>query len=143
MSKLNGITTEELRAHLQQVEGRTAALRLVVGINYKHGVTPAELAEWYGVTRVTIHNWLKRLERLADESCETVLYDDSRPGRPSKLTDEQRDQLASTLERPPSDLGIDATEWTPETVQTLIVNEFDVTYTPRHVHSLMKELSDR
>lgn len=143
MSTLDGITANELRGYLQQVEGGTATLRLVVGINYKHGVAPAELAKWYGVTRVTIHNWLNRLERLADESCETVLYDDPRPGRPPKLTAEQREQLASALQQSPSNKGIDATEWTPETVRTLIANEFGVTYTARHVRSLLKEMQDR
>ena len=62
---------------------------MVVGINYNEGVSQTDLAEWYGVSRTTIHNWLNRLERLESEPFEEVIYDANRPGRPSKLTAEE------------------------------------------------------
>lgn len=137
MERLEGLTSEDLRECLDQVDGKTATLRIVVGINYKNNVTQSELADWYGVTRTTIHNWLDRLERLEDEPLEDVIYDDQRPGRPPKLERQDREHLESILQTPPRDWDIDMRAWTPPLVQRLVVELFDVEYTLRHVRTMM------
>lgn len=137
MDRLEGVTISELRDHLERVEGKTATLRIVVGINYKHDIPQSELAEWYDVTRTTIHNWLDRLERLEDEPLEDVIYDDPRTGRPPKLSADQREWLESILQEPPDEWDIDAEAWSPPLVRTLIAERFDVDYTLRHVRTLM------
>lgn len=140
MQRLEGVTTRELREYLDRVEGKTATLRLVVGINYKNDIPQSELAEWYGVTRTTIHNWLDRLERLEDEPLEDVIYDEERPGRPPKLDPAERELLESILQEPPQKWEIDARIWTPSLVQTLLAELFDVAYTRRHVRTMMNRV---
>ena len=133
------MSTDELREHLDEVEQKRPTLRLVVGINYKEGVSQAELAEWYGVSRTTIHNWLNRLERLDTEPFEEVIYDADRPGRPSKLTEDEWEQLLSILEEPPTEAGVDAPQWSPRLVQLFLDDEFDVTYSRRHIRELLHQ----
>lgn len=141
MSRLEQVTADELREHLDVVEEKRATLRLIVGINYKEGVTQSELANWYGISRTTVHNWLNRLERLENEPVEDVIYDAQRPGRPSKLSPDQWDDFVSILEESPHEVGIGEAEWTPELVQTLIEEKYDVEYSRRHVRELMNQAS--
>lgn len=141
MSYLESISGDDLRRALRDVEGRTPTLRVVVGINYKRGVSPTTLADWYDVSRTTIYHWLERLERLTDESAADPLHDADRPGRPSKLSPEQRTQLVEVLAGGPSVAGYDANDWTPTLARRYIREAFDVEYTTRHVRDLLDELS--
>ncbi|GAB7011506.1 hypothetical protein JCM31271_34490 [Halorubrum trueperi] len=139
MARLEAVSTDKLREYLDEVEQKRPTLRVVVGINYKEGVSQSDLADWYGVSRTTIHNWLNRLERLDTESFEDVIYDADRPGRPSKLTDDGWEQLLSTLDEPPEEVGIDAPHWSPRLVQLFLQEEFDVEYSRRHIRELLHQ----
>lgn len=141
MNYLESVTTDDLRRLLDDVDGKKPALRVVVGINYKAGVSPTDIARWYGLSRTTVYNWLARLESLADESDPTVLVDARRPGRPPKLTESQRSTLLTALSAPPRRVGLDAGEWTPEVLQAHIASEFGVEFTVRHARNLLDELS--
>ena len=140
MGRLEHVSAAELRELLATVEGRRATLRLVVGINYKQGVPQSTLADWYGVSRTTIHHWLNRLERLETEPFEDVIYDAERSGRPAKLTDAEWEEFASTLSAPPTEAGINAPDWSPHLVQRLLKEQFGVAYSRRHVRTMLKTL---
>lgn len=133
------VSVEYLRQCLTEVEGKTAAKRIMVGINHKEGVPQTELADWYNVSRTTIHNWLDRLERLSEEPLEEVVYDDERPGRPSKLDSSQQKQLAEVLKKPPKEAGYKAPEWTPKLAQAYIEEMFHVEYTLSYVREILHE----
>ncbi|WP_424004743.1 helix-turn-helix domain-containing protein [Haloarcula salina] len=135
------VSVEELRSYLREVEGKTATQRITVGINHKEGVSQTELADWYDVSRTTIHNWLNRLERLEDEPPEAVIYDEKRPGRPPKLDDCQQRQLTEVLTESPREVGFDAEEWHPKLARVYIEETFDVEYTVSYVRELMHEAS--
>ena len=139
MARLEAVSADELRAYLDEVEQKRPTLRLVVGINYKEGVSQSDLAEWYGVSRTTIHNWLNRLERLETEPFDEVIYDADRPGRPSKLSENEWEQLLSILDESPDEVGIDAPHWSPRRVQVFLEDEFDVTYSRRHIRELLHQ----
>jgi transposase len=137
MARLEEVSADELRGHVDEVTEKRPTLRLVVGINYKEGVSQSALADWYAISRTTVHNWLSRLERLADEPFEDVIFDAERPGRPAKISPEQWDELVSILEESPDEVGIDAPHWSPKLVQILIHEKFDVGYSRRHVRELL------
>lgn len=137
---LEGVTLEELRRTLAEVEGKRATQRVMAGISYKDGVPQTTIAERHDVSRNTVRNWLERLERLEDEPVEEVLHDAPRPGRPPKLTDDQREQLCETLSRPPREAGVDATAWTPSVAQRYIADAYDVEYHVRHVRRILDDL---
>lgn len=139
MAHLEGVTGDDLRQYLAEVEGKRATQRVMVGLNYKSGLTQRRLAEMYGVREKTIYNWLCRLDRLADEPVEEVVYDADRSGRPSKLTDTEHERLEEALLQPPTEVGYDAPAWTPALAQRYIAETFDVDYCPRQVRTLMTE----
>ena len=45
MGRLEAVFADELREYLDEVEQKRPTLRLVVGINYKEGVSQSDLAE--------------------------------------------------------------------------------------------------
>jgi transposase len=139
MAHLEEIAADDLRQILAEVEGKQATQRVMVGLNYKNGQTQAELAEIYGVTEKTIYNWLCRLDRLADEPVEEVVYDDDRSGRPPKLTDAEHERLEEVLLQSPTEVDYNAPAWTPALAQRYIAETFDVDYCIRQVRNLMTE----
>lgn len=136
MGHLEGISVEDLHEALEEVEGKRPTQRLLAAIAYKNGVTQTELAEWHGVRRRTIYNWLRRLER---EPIVSAVRDDRRPGRPRKLSDEQRALLGRTLHDSPGEAGYDAAEWTPRLVRRYVAETFDVDYSTPSCRRLLRE----
>lgn len=137
MEHLDAIPLEELQEALDTVEGKKPAVRLLAAIAYKHGVTQTELAEWYGVQRRTIYNWLVRLD--TDEPLERAVTDDDRPGRSRKLTQEQQESFEETVRDSPGEVGIDAPAWTPALAQQYLQDEYGVDYSLPSCRRLLRE----
>ena len=131
MFRLDHVSADEHREYLD--EEKRPKFRLVVGINCKEGVSHSDLAEWYGVSRNTIHDWLNRLERLESEPFEEVIYDTDRPERPSKPPENEWNELVAILDDPPSEVGIGAPQWSPLLVRLLLEERFDVRYSRRNI----------
>jgi hypothetical protein len=62
MDHLDDVSVEALQVALDEVSGKTPTKRLLAAIAYKHDVPQTELADWYGVERRPIYNWLARLD---------------------------------------------------------------------------------
>ena len=140
MGTLDGVGLDDLHAALEVVEGRKETLRVAVGIAYLHGVSATELAEWHGVSRATVYDWLARLERLTEEPPVEALEDADRPGRPPKLSSTKRDALSATLGDRPTEAGYEATAWTPALVERHVRSTYGVEYSRRHVRDLLYDL---
>jgi transposase len=136
MDTIERASARDLRKALEEVEGKKPALRLVAAIAHKDGVSQTTLARWFGVERKTVYHWLRRLD--PDDIAASVT-DDDRPGRPTKLSVQQRSTLYETLEAPPSRAGIDGESWTPELVRDHIRAVYDVSYSLPSCRRLMKE----
>lgn len=133
-AKIRDTSLEELREYLAEEEDGKAVKRLVTAIAYKHGQSPAELEKMYDISRQNIYEWLDRIE---DRGLPDALYDEPKPGRPSKLTEDQIEQFADTLQKPPGDAGYDIDVWDPKRARHLLNEQFGVEYTRRHVRRLM------
>jgi len=131
MDKLDDIPASTLRGRLDEVESAKAAQRLMVALAYMDGVSVATMSERYGIPASTLYYWLDRFD---ERSLDDAIEDQKRPGRPSKLGDDERARFEATLQQPPSDVGYEADEWTPELVQQYLEREFDVTYSVGHIH---------
>nr|WP_083252634.1 helix-turn-helix domain-containing protein [Haladaptatus sp. W1] len=136
MNNLDEISIEELQKALDKVEGKKATQRLTAAIAYKNGISQTELAEWYGVQRRTIYNWLQRFD---SESLEQAASDDHRSGRPRKLDIDQRNKLQETLQSSPKNAGYDEAAWTPVLVRQYIKDTFSVDYSVPSCRRLMRE----
>lgn len=136
MAHLEGVSRAELKDALAHVDAAKSATRLIAAIAYKSGVPQTDLADWFGVERKTIYNWLTRLE---EEDLADAAADDQRPGRTPKLSPSQYAEFRDRLTDPPESSGCEATAWTPALVQRMLQEEFDVEYSIPSCRRLMKE----
>ena len=62
-------------------------------------------------------------------------------GRPSRLTDSQKQQLSEMLLKPPQEHGLDKYLWTQQLIADLILREFGISYHHDHIGVILKELN--
>jgi transposase len=129
MNKLEQLGREQLRAALDDAATAKAAKRLMVALAYKDGVHVETLSDRYGIPQSTIYYWLDRFET---QPIGDAVEDETRPGRPPKLSDEQRAEVESWLTSPPES-DDEPTEWTGARLQQRISEEFGVEYSVAHV----------
>lgn len=141
MTHLDGISSADLRAALDEIDGSRPSRRLIAAIAYKHGVAQTELAEWFGVERKTVYNWLSRLEERPD-ALEDAARDAPRSGRPSKLSDDQRAQLADLLGNTPESAGYEGSEWDSSLLRRHVRDEYGVEYTAASCLRLLEDLGE-
>jgi transposase len=138
MAKLDGVSTDALRDALDDVADAKAAMRLMIALAYKDGVGVDTLCARYGVPESTLYYWLDRFESAPIREAAT---DDPRPGRPSKLTADQRRAVATWLQSSPRAYGYDADEWTPAVLRDRIRGRFGTDYSLGHLRRLRDELT--
>lgn len=140
-SKISDTETEELRDQLrEQPESGTAVMRLVAAREYKAGLTPEEIEDKYGWPEGTVYNWLGYIE---ERGIDAALSDKERSGRPSRLTDQQWEQIAAVLEESPQEVEYTSQIWSPELIQDYIKTRFEVVYSLRHIRRVMRRMGLR
>lgn len=137
MTRLEEVPLTKLRTELETFDHRRPILRLLAAILYKQGPSVPTIAEWFDVRPATVYAWFDRLETA--DSIDEAIHDAHRPGRPAKLSADEKETLFELLERPPEAAGYDAETWTPVAVSDLIRNRFDIEYSVRHVRRLLDE----
>lgn len=137
MGKLDEIAIDELRDRFATADDPKAVRRLAVALAYADGESVDALSRRYGLARSTIYHWLDRFET---RSLEDALEDDPRPGRPGKLTSEQRRELALVLAETPADHGYEGEEWTGALVRRHVASTYGIEYSARHARRLLREL---
>lgn len=141
MVNLDNVSSEDLRDVLAEVEGKKPTQRLMAAINYleEDDATMEEIAQRYGYTSGWLSRWLTRLERLDSEPFEAVVYDKERSGRPSALTEQEKQQFIEVLQQPPEEAEFDAPAWSVPLARNYLKETFDVEYSDRHVRRLLRE----
>ena len=135
--KIPDVTIEELQEKLRAIDDDGKAVkRLFTAIAYKQGASPAEIEERYGISRKNIYLWLDRIE---EQGLDEALYDEPKPGRQPKLSEEQRAELEEILHESPEEAGYDVQAWSPKFVQHWIKIQYDIEYTRRHIRRLMDD----
>ena len=134
MRRLTMLSLDELIENLDQVTNKKPTQRLMIAILYKRGHSVPTIAEWYDMRENTIYDWFDRLE---NEPIKQAIYDRTKPGRPPKLTEDERQQLKSALEESPSRAGCDASSWSPPLVQRYIKDNYGVEYSLRYTRTIM------
>jgi len=139
VAHLDDVSVDDLREVLAEIDGSRASTRLIAAIAYRHGVSQTELAGWFDVERKTIYNWLRRFDERPDDLV-AAARDDPRPGRPPKLSDAQRTELASLLQGPPAAAGYDVAQWDVSLLQRHVRGAYGVDYSPATCRRLLAEL---
>jgi transposase len=92
---------------LAEVNDANATKRIMVAITYKQidDLMQTDAAALYGFSSIWASEWFTRLERLADEPFEEVVYNKPREGRPTELSEEEHEQFVEALHESPEEVG--------------------------------------
>jgi transposase len=93
------------------------------------------LADRHGVVEKTNRNWL---DRFLFEPIKQAPYDEPRPGRPSKLADDQCEQLFEQLQHSSTELGYEQQAWSPKLLLHH-VKEDSVEYSKGHARKFLSK----
>ncbi|KAA9398338.1 transposase [Haloarcula sp. CBA1130] len=99
----------------------------------------SQIAEDHGVTPSAVSKWKTTLEKEGIEGLKSTT-DEGNQGPDSQLDDQDREQLVELLEEGAQAHGWETDLWTSKRVATLIEQEFDINYTPRHCSRILREL---
>jgi transposase len=112
-------------------------VRMLAVTAMQKGMHPDDVADLYDVGRSTVYNW-RKMHLENGPAALTVKYS---PGRPTRLTDRQREQLRKlVVGKDPRQLQFDFALWTRHMVRDLIKREFGVDYTPQAVGTILRDM---
>lgn len=94
----------------------------------KKGYTPVKIAEILGVTERTVFNWKRRYHQERVKGLKNKMI----PGRNTRLDGKDMARLKELLQ--------ERDHWTSKEVAELIINEFHVEFTPRHIPRILRKL---
>lgn len=137
--RLHPRTVEKL-TRLRKEADRDGAYRVAnrihaVTLNAK-GKTSGEIAELLESPRARVSEWLRNYEEHGYEG----LLEGHRSGRPSRLTEVQKEMLSDIVESGPVAYGYLSGVWTSVMIGQVIRDEFGITYQPRSVRHLLNQL---
>ena len=110
--------------------------RLHVVLLVLRGYSCYEAARLYGDSPRSVEYWVHRLLRQGLAGLE----EDERPGRPSRLSDPQKERLRSELQGSPRALGYDQNLWDGKLVAHHLAQRYGVTLGVRQCQRLLRQL---
>lgn len=97
---------------------------------------PSEIARDLGVDDQTVRAWRRAYRKHGRDA----LRSRKPPGRPARLSDEQRKQLGDLLEKTPAQCGFDKHLWTQQLIAELVQREFGISYHHDHIGVILAEM---
>jgi len=98
-----------------------------------------QVAQLLGDSPRTVANWVKRFETEGLSG----LADADRPGRPSKLNQEQIQSIEKALRSPPSQYDLKGNLWDGKLLSHFIAQQFDIQLGVRQCQRLFRQLGFR
>ena len=90
----------------------------------KEGRTFRDIAKAVGIPKSIVYGWLQRVAVSGFDR----IHDSESPGRPCRLSDEQKESLENDLLKHPTECKFLGGSWTAKMVVRHIVNEFKILY---------------
>jgi transposase len=103
------------------------------------GMSCRKAAEYLGDSARTVAYWVKQFE----EEGLSGLVDNERPGRPSKLNENQIEIIESALRLNPFEIGLKANLWDGKLLSHFIYKEFKINLGVRQCQRLFRQLGFR
>jgi len=126
------MTGEELDRQIKRLETNTKVLQRLYFIRHRYaGDSVEEAAKRVGITKNSGYIWQRRWNKEGYVG----LIPRYSGGRPSKLSDAQKEELKHLLEN--------RNDWTSEEVRELIWERFDVQYTPKQIRVILRKMGMR
>jgi transposase len=137
--QLSAFTRKQLYRRLQQAYA-SGSLKLVkrlhVLLALAQGQSVRAVAEMLSLGEQTVRDYRNQ---YLFKGMASLVYQ-SPPGRPSKLTKTQRQQLAEWIKARPQDSGYTSGCWNTPMIQDLIQRQFGVEYHPHYLCTLLKNM---
>ena len=95
-----------------------------------------EVARLVGASPGSVSRWKKALEQGGMEALKAKPH----PGRPPKLSEQQKQELAAILRQGPIAAGFPTDLWTLKRVAVVIERHFGVKYHPSHVWKVLRSM---
>jgi transposase len=137
--QLSSFTRKQLYRRLQQAYA-SGSLKLVKRIHallaLAQGQSVSEVAEMLSLGEQSVRDYRNQ---YLFKGMASLAYK-SPPGRPSKLTKTQRQQLAEWIKASPQDAGYTSGCWNTPMMQDLIQRHFGVVSHPHYIASLLKNM---
>ena len=132
------IDMEKLKALCKKERDPKARDRLLAYMARKKGDAIECIADNLSRGTGTVHGWLAK----ANDSLDS-LYDIKRKGPARRLTEEQLAELKEDLIADPQENGFESSLWTGKMVARHVKNKYGISYVPRTVQKLMREMGFR
>jgi putative transposase len=113
--------------------------RLMAAQDLQTGLSQSQIARKFGVSRTTASRWNRALSGKGVEA----LRKRRAPGRPSRLTAEQLQDVSTIYQAGPRSAGFESDRWTTMRFAHTIEQRFGVRYDPDHVGRIMHRLGLR
>jgi transposase len=137
--QLSSFTRKQLYRRLQQAYA-SGSLKLIKRIHVllalSQGQSVNDVAEMLSVGEQTVRDYRNQ---YLFKGMASLVYK-APPGRPSKLTQTQRQQLAQWSKANPQDSGYTSGCWNTPMIQNLIQRHFGVVYHPHYIAILLKNM---
>jgi len=134
--KIENYTSGELKALLRKDEKFQQGVRLYACYQVSKGKRPKDLEDIYETSFKSICNWVNRLNKGGIEA----LLDKEKPGRTSRLNEEQREKIKKILTESPELYGYNSSTWTGSMLIKSIDKEFKVTYKKAQIYHILKSI---
>lgn len=129
-----GLQDEIRRSRDSRYDHRLHAVLLVA-----QGMSCPEVGRLLGDAPRTVEYWVHRFE----EQGLFGLVDLERPGRPSRLGDEQYSEIGQVLRKSPKDLGMGTNIWDGKTLSAFIHTQYGTDLGVRQCQRLFRQLGFR
>ncbi len=110
--------------------------RCIAGQMLQQGKGIREVSRLVGAAPSSVCRWKRQLEQGGIEALRAKPH----PGRPARLSVEQRDTLRAILLKGPQAMGFSTDLWTLARVAQMIEQEFGITYHPGHVWHILRDM---
>lgn len=122
------ITAEELLKRIKSLEKDVKVLQRLYFIKYRYeGVAVEEAAKRVGISKPVAYIWQDRWNKEGYEGLKPKFAG----GKPSKLTNDQKEQLKEILNK--------RDDWTTENIRKTISKEFMVEYSLKQIRIILRK----
>ncbi len=104
----------------------------------EQGCSYSQVSKWFGEHPRTIERWVLNAKDCGIEG----LKDEQKPGRPTKIRDDQARALKTDLTKLPTELGYKASTWNGKLLMTHLKNKYAVDLGLRQCQRLLNKLKD-
>ncbi|MCB1801763.1 MAG: helix-turn-helix domain-containing protein [Gammaproteobacteria bacterium] len=128
-----------VRHHVSGSREQRFCYRALCVLLIAEGHRPNQVADWLGEHTRTLERWRKR---FADNGL-NGLMDESSPGRPPKLSNEEWKRLKQDLENPPAYFSLEGKKWQGKLLQSHLSANYGIDFSLRQCQRLLKQFRQR